>query len=472
MASVLVERNKMAGTLGQQFGGERDVYAQLGYRTVLGFSDYAQLHKRDGIAKRVINLPPQDTWKRPPLVTDEGGSESAFSVAFANLAKKNRIWHYFMRADRVARIGQYGVVLLGIKGGSLESPVGSKQVSGIDGLLYLKPLSEENAQIQKLNENVSSDRYGLPEFYNVYIHNPEAPVSQKTTAVKAHWSRIIHIAENLDEDDIYGKPALMDIFNNLDDMLKVVGGSSEAIWKLVYKGFVVSAKDGYTLPTDPDEKDDMEDLIDEYVHGLRRWLALNGFDMQELGGQVIDPTGMFKILVSIIAAATDIPQRRLIGSERGELASSQDETNWNSTIAGRRLDFAEPIILRPFIDRMIFAGVLPEPQGEYVVEWPDAFEIDQIERAKLAKNVAQALSYVAPDGQIHMIVNPAEFVRKFFPELLEGLNVVDVDELIAEVEEIAQRKLEMEAEFEQPQQIVYPDGDEGDSTKGGDARGR
>lgn len=455
MSSVLVERNKMAGSLGQQFGGERDVYAQLGYRNTIQFNDYAQLHRRDGIAKRVINLPPQDTWKRPPTVTDEGGTDSPFSVAFANLAKKNRIWHYFMRADRVARIGQYGALLMGIKGGNLESPVARSQVVGIDGLLYLKPLSEANAEIHKLNENVNSDRYGLPEFYNVQISTPEAPSTQKTTATKVHWSRIIHIAENLDEDDIYGKPALMDIFNNLDDMLKVVGGSSEAIWKLVYKGFVVSAKDGYTLPTDEDEKADMEDLIDEYVHGFRRWLALNGFEMNELGGQVIDPTGMFKILVSIIAAATDIPQRRLIGSERGELASSQDETNWNSTIAGRRLDFAEPIILRPFIDRMIFAGILPEPQGEYVVTWPDAFEIDQIERAKLAKNVAQALSYVAPDGQIHMIVNPAEFVSKFFPELVEGLTVVDVDELLAEAEDIARRQMEMEAEFtQQPIQDV------------------
>lgn len=450
MASVVVERNRMAATLGEQFGGDRNVYDQLGYRHSIPYEAYEGKYRRDGIAKRVINLPPQDTWKRHPVVKDEGGTTSPFSVAFANLAKKNRIWHYLMRADRVARIGQYGVLLMGIKGGQMDSPLVANQVKGVEGLIYLKPLSEPKAQIATLNENISSERYGLPEFYNLTITNPKAPTSQKGMVKRVHWSRVIHIAENLDEDDIYGTPALMDVFNNLDDMLKVVGGSSEAIWKLVYKGFVVSAKDGYTLPTETDEKADMEDMIDEYVHGFRRWLALNGFDMQELGGQVIDPTGMFKILVSIIAAATDIPQRRLIGSERGELASSQDETNWNSTIAGRRLSFAEPVILRPFIDRMIFAGVLPEPQGEYMIEWPDAFEIDQIERAKLAKNVAQALSYVAPDGQIHMIVNPAEFVRKFFPDLVEGLTVVNVDELIAEVEEIAQRKLEMEAEFSQP----------------------
>lgn len=446
MPSVVVERNQLAQSLGEQFGGERNVYTQLGYRTTIPFDAYEGKYRRDGIAKRVINLPPQDTWKRHPVVRDEAGPDSPFSTEFALLAKKNRIWHYFMRVDRVARVGQYGALLMGFKGGPIESPVAPKQVPGIDGLLYLKPLSELSAQIAELNQDTTNSRYGLPEFYNISLANAKAPQAQKDTAKRVHWTRIIHVAEDLDEDEIYGRPALMDIFNNLDDMLKVVGGSSEAIWKLVYKGFVISAKDGYTLPTDVDEKQEMLDMVDEYVHNFRRWLALNGFDVQELGGQVIDPTGMFKILISIIAAATDIPQRRLIGSERGELASSQDETNWNSTIAGRRLSFAEPVILRPFVDRMIYAGVLPEPSGEYVVEWPDAFEIDQIERAKLAKNVAQALSYVAPDGQIYMVVDPAEFVRKFFPELVNGITNINVEELTAEIEEIAQRESERKAQ--------------------------
>lgn len=446
MASILMERNNLAATLGEQFDGERNIYRELGYRTTIPFEAFLAKYRRDGIAKRVINLPPQDTWKRHPVVRDEGGPDSNFSTQVALLAEKKRLWHYFMRVDRVARIGQYGVLLMGIKGGDLETPIVRRQVAGVDGLLYLKPLSEVNAQIAELDDDPASERYGMPEYYNLTISTPNAPTTQREAQKKVHWSRVIHVAENLDEDEVYGTPALLDIFNNLDDMLKVVGGSSEAIWKLVYKGFVISAKEGFTLPTDPDEERAMTDMVDEYVHNFRRWLALNGFDVQELGGQVIDPTGMFKILISIIAAATDIPQRRLIGSERGELASSQDETNWNSTIAGRRLSFAEPVILRPFIDRMISVGVLPEPQGKYVIEWPDAFEIDQIESAKLAKNVAQALSYVAPDGQIHLVIDPAEFVRKYFPELADGLTNENVEDLLAEMEEIAIRESERQAQ--------------------------
>ena len=43
-----------------------------------------------------------------------------------------------------------------------------------------------------------------------------------------------------------------------------------------------------------------------------------------------------------------------------------------SQIQERHEQFAEPSILRPFIDRLIWLGALPAPVG-YEVEWPSLF---------------------------------------------------------------------------------------------------
>ena len=49
---------------------------------------------------------------------------------------------------------------------------------------------------------------------------------------KVHWSRIIHVTDGLLDDEFYGFPRLQRVWNKLDDLLKVVGGGSEAFWLL------------------------------------------------------------------------------------------------------------------------------------------------------------------------------------------------------------------------------------------------
>ena len=48
-------------------------------------------------------------------------------------------------------------------------------------------------------------------------------------------------------------------------------------------------------------------------------------DVHELGGELQDPTGAIDNILKLISAGTGIPLRKLTGSERGELASTQDD---------------------------------------------------------------------------------------------------------------------------------------------------
>ncbi|RIK41621.1 MAG: hypothetical protein DCC55_11430 [Chloroflexi bacterium] len=224
--------------------------------------------------------------------------------------------------------------------------------------------------------------------------------------------RSIHIAEDLENDDIFGTPRLEACWNRVYDLLKIMAGSGEAAWKLLDTGQILTTKPGNKLPDRDDQLRDLEDQIDEFVHGLRRWLLAEGLESTGVEGAVEDPSGLVKINVALISAATGIPQRILIGSERGELASSQDEENWANLIATRQQNYVGPNILRPLIGRLIWGGVLPKPSsGAFSIWWPPLKESRREENATVAQKVAAALRTLGIE------VDPVEFVKTFLNEL-------------------------------------------------------
>lgn len=391
-----------------QFNGLRDIYETLGYKKVIQFEDYLEKYRRQDIAGKVVDLPAQDTWRKPPIIKD--GDEdttmqnprSPFLQGLQFLIQKRRMWHYLQRVDRLSGIGRYGVLLIGTSGEErLSDPLQPNSLKTPTDVIYLAAYSEKSAKITKLVRDPHDERFGMPETYTIAF-------GEGMTADTVHWSRTLHVAEDLLEDELYGRPRLEGVFNRLDDLIKQVGGGSEAAWKNMDRGLHADVKPEYEM--DDTAAEQLSEEIDEYIHGLRRFIRTQGVDLQALGSDVVDPTGLFNATIALIAAATDIPQRILLGSERGELASSQDQANWAGVIASRQTQHAEPVILRPFIDRLIWAGALPKPtSGSYQVEWIPLFELNELERAKIAETYANAIARVAPPGAPELVATPEEF---------------------------------------------------------------
>jgi hypothetical protein len=400
----------MAG--GMQFQGKRDMYEVLGYPKNIQWDAYLEKYRRQDIAGKVVDLPPQDTWRKPPKILD--GDEdstmdevrSPFLQGIRFLVQKRRMWHYLHRLDRLSGVGRYGVMLIGAaEGKPLLEPLEANSLRKPQDVIYLSVFSEGSATVQELVRDTANERYGLPDRYVLQL-------GQGLGSTVAHWSRTLHVAEDLLEDDIYGMPRLERVYNRLDDLLKLVGGGAEATWKNMDRGLVANAKEGYDIPADEAER--LEDEITEYIHGLRRFIRTQGMDITALGSEVIDPKGAFETIIALISAATDIPQRILLGSERGELASSQDQATWAGVIASRQTQHAEPVILRPFIDRLIWAGALPAPtNGEYSVEWETLFELTELEKSQVAERYANAVSKIAPPGAPELVVLPSEFRERY-----------------------------------------------------------
>lgn len=395
--SALLARQQMARQLGSQFKGARNVYEAAGYPELddIPYIRYEGKYYREGVGTRVVEIPVTYTWKTPPEVRDTAVDEepSDFVKAWASLTSIEEIgddlddpvtlWSYIVQADILAGIGRYGGLLVGINDGlPLDQPL-QKANSGRE-LLYLTPLSESDMQIKVWGTDSEDRRYGLPVMYGVDLND--------TAGMRdVHWTRVVHIAER---GLVYGRPRMERVFNYLEDLLKITAGSGESAWKLMWKGIVISAREGYRMPDDGSE---LTDKAYEYIHDLTRVLEVDGADVQVQGGEIVDPSSVIRILIALVSAATSIPQRLLLGSERGELASTQDETNWLDVIQTRRETFAEPIILRRLINRLIYGGVLPMPRDRrYTIQWPNPFSLTRLEQADVNLKRAQTISALVP----------------------------------------------------------------------------
>lgn len=439
---------RMGGGPGQSHEGQRDLWQALGYPDELAYKDYREWYDRGGIAKTIVEKPAQTTWKEEPRITDrdvdpekvddstdfESDVETLFD-ATSDTDLSRGLRHYFERADILGRIGQFSVLFLGLADveseEELAQPVDEDALSSPDDLMFVTPLGEGDADIDEWVEDPTNPRNGLPETYSLDLSNGDS-----SDTYQVHWTRVIHVAEGVVDNEVYGEPALRAVINRLHDIEKIAGSSAEAYWRVSNPGLALSVDSDFQ---DVDT-DKMNEQVEEWEHKLSRVLKLYGTDVEQLDAEDVDPEAALDSELKLTAGTVGIPQRKLVGSERGELASSMDEASYLGAISERQTAFAEPVMARPFIDRLVEFGVLSSPQGgDYHVHWPDLFELTELEQAQVRKTQAEAAAAIAPLGDISAL-HSVEALQQFSPveepdEATPPQDVADPDEDIDEEDE-------------------------------------
>lgn len=397
LASTLVSRAGLARAAGKSFGGKRDLYNALGYPDSITLQMYREMYERGGIASRIVELEPRATWRGGWSVFDDGDpdSETDFEKGWRELADRLQIWATFTRVDILAGLGDYAVLLIGGPG-PLDQPL---ERATAEQIAYVQPYSQEDATVKSLVEDQEDPRFGEPELYTLDRVGGERTDSQtpgsSTVATRrknqkqqdVHWSRVIHVADGKLDDQINGQPRLRDVYNLLLDLEKVRGGGAEAFWLRANPGFITKFDED--LEMKPDDIKALKDQMDAFVHGMRRHIAQRNAETTAISAEVADFGGPSSAIIEQIAATKGYPQRILTGSERGELASSEDRSNWNDAIKDRREEFGEPEVVRPFVDRMIALGALPTPrEAMYEVGLPDIDNLDELQKGELAETMA------------------------------------------------------------------------------------
>jgi hypothetical protein len=432
----LLSRIRSANFLGYSHNKERNLYQTFGYDRDLRVEDLEAMYYRNDIANRIISAFPQATWRNEAIISDEDGDSeetSDFTKDVNDFISDNKIYHYLERLDRMSGLGSYAILFMAFDD---EGKTNEPLEDGDHELLFVQPYKEISAKITKYVDDVNDPRYGLPEIYTI---NPRSDNNKKTSNLSAfnvHHSRVIHVSEFLDEDDVFGVPRLMPVYNRLKDLEKVVGGSSEMFWQNGRGGFVFSA-DKEAKFSDED-KTKMKESAEKYTHELERFMIGKGITVSPISLAVPDPKPNVDVLLDLISGTVGIPKRILTGSERGELSSSQDENNFASRIDERRRVFAAPMILEAFIQKMIDTGNLIEPNGIFKACWENDAGLNEEQKADIATKKTQAIATysnsmsqdVMPIGEFRekILGLDAEIDYEAYPVIVEEDEELDFEE--------------------------------------------
>ena len=271
----------------------RDIDDECGYPKIITANQYRLLYDREGIAERVVNVYPFESWALNPEIneTDEA-TTTAFEQAWQDLCDRLRCFSYLQRVDELSGIGHYGLLLLGLDDGApLDEPVegmddkGDKAGQASHRLLYLRAFDESLVDVAAYETDPLNPRFGEPTFYNVTFYDPNtqesgAVATQDQTTKRVHWSRVVHVADNRKSSEVFGVPRMRPVYNRLYDLRKLLGGSAEMFWK--------GAFPGYSFEVNPDMGDveidstALRDEFDSYSNGLQRYLALSGVQAKSL----------------------------------------------------------------------------------------------------------------------------------------------------------------------------------------------
>lgn len=407
----------------------RDIQAECGHRAPGDTTapEFKNLFLGDPIAQRVCSVYPMEAFKQAPTIYEEEDAEeqTAFELRLDEVDKllagsqffvdKNQTGGYINATLREAAIragiGRFGIILLGLKDGKkLVEPADGISEDGeivpgegkqID-LMYLRVFDESEVKVLETQRNEASPRFGQPTKYRITLADPRDILGSETIttqAVEVHWSRVIHVVLN-GTSPIIGESEMEVVVNRLLDLQKLYGGSAEMYWQGAFPGLSFETNPNLGDVALPQQA--IKDQTDAYYNNLSRYFAVEGIQVKSLAPQVVDPTPQIDGQIQAICIVKAVPKRVFMGSEMGELASSQDKDTWNDRLTDFRNSVLLPRLCVPFYTRLVAVRVLPQPK-QFTIWWEEIEKLNAETKAKIAQTVTAALAqYVS--GNVEALI--------------------------------------------------------------------
>jgi hypothetical protein len=431
----------------------RDLDKECGYIEFPTIEQYLKFYTTVGVANRAVNIWPDECWAAyPDLYQNEGPNPTRFERAWDDLNRNVLAWHYLHRIDRLSGIGQFGLLFFGISDGlSLDQPVkGLDAMTGKakDGrkpldLLYLRAFDEASIQIFQREGNPRSPRFGQPVLYNITFYDPNTQGNlstdgnlpeNATTQMKVHWTRTLHIADNRMTSEIFGIPRLRPVLSNVQDIRKVSGSSAEMFFKGGFPGYQFRTDPGLGADVELISEDDIRDNVEAYMNGLVRYLTAVGGQWESLAPQVADPSNNLTQQLTLLCLTLGVPLRIFIGSEAGHLASTQDAGTWKERLRGRQLNYLQPWVVNPFVERLMEIGALPRVK-RFLINWRDLQTLGDKDRADVGLKRAQSImQYITSGG--NQLISPMLFFT-----LVLGMTDREAQAVVKDIKDNPPKKL-------------------------------
>lgn len=424
---------------GNRFGSldpRRDINDECGFPLTeqITIQDLKYYWERESIANRVVNILPRESWRVTPRVyeTEDKDTNTEFEKALDELPSElsghswlgsqednegNPLWATLARLDELCGIGTFGLLLIGIDDGKeLSEPI-----EGIDKngdrvgksgkrykLTYLRVFDESAITITSYEDDKNCRRYKQPLTYEIdlgaSVTSKQQTQHSKEGSVSVHWTRVIHVADNVVSSNLFGVPRMIPVINNLMNLRKLYGGDAEIWWKNASRSMILEThpqlggKVKYNSAT-------MKAELEKFNSGLQRDLITTGFNAKTLAPSAVDPSSHIDIQIDAICVQLETPKRIFLGSERGELASTQDADAWENRLKGRRNRHVTPRVTGPVINRFILIGVLPQPGEVFYIAWDPLEFMTPLEKAQIFSARMDGITkYIG--GEAFSIISP------------------------------------------------------------------
>lgn len=400
----------------------------FGYPDQLEFDNYWNMYRRFGIAKSVIELPVNTSWKTPPTIKGSDVLEKDIDI----LIKKFKMWQRAKGLDTRQRVGRYAGMYMRVRDSQMpDKPL--DKLNGLASLVEMMPLYESQLKITQTDQDVLSDNYGQPILYQ-YSGSVEGDRNENTNnVITIHASRIIPAAEGADSGWIYGVPALEAVYNSLMDLRKIAGAGGEGFYKNAAQSIVFELTDASSATQNATLLSKFNDMADNFLRNrFRRSLWTPGLQAKVLESTLTNPKEFFMNSLADVAAGTTppIPSTVLIGQQTGERASTEDSKTFLAGVQSRRENFVTDMVAS-MIDWMMLYGILK--LEDYEIEWDSLLERSEAEKIENANKMAETNNKVFLSGQSPVFsVEEMREAAGFDPEEIVEDEGEDIDDIAEE----------------------------------------
>lgn len=386
-------RDMIGNALGISHGGKRSTYDVYGYPENYRFIDGYNAINREGIANRVVSGVAKSCWRNGFEIhtgTDDG--TQVLEDELNRLARRG-LFRYMERADILNRIGRFSVLFVGIGDGTdFREPL---QPARGDALrtIYFRAFAYDGIEVSAYDMDPQSERFGLPEIYQLQtIGRGDTEKVQSTKVILAHYTRIVHMAENLLDNEVEGIPALMPVYNRILDIDKSTGGASEAYFRNARGkvAFEIDPEFSTALLDDPAAKASFDEAGKKFTNDWQDQITAIGSKVTSVQTPHYTPLDTIKVALWGISGYTGIPIRILTGEGAGQLAGSEDRLSYNALVNDRQDSVCQPWAIQ-VLEILQTAGIITLPES-YTIQFPLEEPLNEMDQAELGNKKADTLT--------------------------------------------------------------------------------
>ena len=367
----------------------------------LGFHDFYDMWRRNGIAHALTTKTGLKTWQENPqlLEREEDHDETPLEREIRQHFARIRFWQALHEADVRSMVGKYAGVIFQLGDGKRYDEPVDRVPGGIDGLISVLPAWEGQLEPSSWDGRPDSPTYGQPMQFR-FNESAVDPETGKVRSFTVHPDRVYIWSK---DRTTWGESKFEACYNALLDMEKIRGAGAEGFWKnakaqpILEAGADVDFNQLATmLGTDLDGiPDALDEVVGKWTKGFDQSLILQSMQAKTLPVSLPQPREFADVATQEIAAAWPIPQKVLIGMQTGERASTEDQREWAQTNMGWRETKCKPNIM-DMVGRFVKWGMLPE--RDWFIHWADLMSASLPEKLDMADKMATINQKMALTG--------------------------------------------------------------------------